>query len=290
VQPATDKPSFALLWLLAGGLLLLLAGCSVRTVIPGHDDDLPEPGYTRPSPANARGVPDAAPRAEPRSRYGNPDSYQVHGRTYRVMDDSRGFVERGIASWYGPKFHGRLTSSREPYDMYKMTAAHKHLPLPTYAQVTNLENGRSVVVRINDRGPFAHDRIIDLSYSAALKLDMISKGTARVEIRAIDPSRPRDTAPPARRPTRVADASPPPADNRGIYLQAGAFASEANAHLLHSRLREAVDPLIGIDTRPDPARALFRVRLGPLQSLEEAIRLASKLDRLGVKGARVVTD
>jgi rare lipoprotein A len=143
-----------------------------------------------------------------------------------------------------------------------------------------------VVVRINDRGPFAHDRIIDLSYSAAVKLDMVSKGTARVEVRAID------TARPPRRASRplLAGTSATPADLGGIYLQAGAFSSETNAQLLHSRLRDAVDPVIDIKTHPDPASTLIRVRLGPLESVEEALRLAAKLDRLGVTGARVVVD
>lgn len=288
---ATDITRSVMTWLLTGSLILL-AGCSVRTVIPGHDDILDD-GYTRPRAIDPNSIPDAVPRAEAASRYGNPSSYEVHGRTYRVMDDSRGFVERGTASWYGPKFHGKLTSSREPYDMYQMTAAHKHLPLPTYVEVTNLENGRSVVVKVNDRGPFAHGRIIDLSYAAAVKLDMIRKGTAPVEIRAIDPARPRHTSPPpsaSPTTTTLASAGPAVPDNSGIYLQAGAFSSEANAHLLRSRLRDAVDPLISIDTHPDPARNLYRVRLGPLESVEEAIRLAMKLDSLGVKGARVVSD
>lgn len=292
MQPATDTRP-VLLALLIAFSLLWLSGCSVRTVIPGHDDDSQAYGYTRPSPDNAYGVPDATPRHEPPSRYGNPSSYQVHGRTYRVMNSSQGFVERGIASWYGPNFHGKLTSSREPYDMYKMTAAHKHLPLPTYVQVTNLDNGRQVVVRVNDRGPFAHGRIIDLSYSAAVKLDMVRKGTARVEIRAIGPGQP---PPPTRvaqtehKPQLISSAVAAEGPARSIYLQAGAFSSEANALLLKARLRGAIDPLIAIATRPDPASSLVRVRLGPLDSVESALRLASELDGLGVKGARVVID
>lgn len=132
-------------------------------------------------------VPDAVPREEPRSPYGNPEFYEVDGRRYRPLSSSDGFVERGTASWYGAEFHGRRTSSGEAFDMYAMTAAHPTLPLPTYVEVTNLENGRRVVVRVNDRGPFKDGRIIDLSYVAAYRLGMIQNGTARVEVRALAP-------------------------------------------------------------------------------------------------------
>ena len=127
------------------------------------------------------------PRIEPLSKYGNPKSYVVFGKTYNTLPSSRGFVQRGIASWYGKKFHGKLTSSREPYDMYGMTAAHTQLPLPTYVQVTNLKNGKQVILRVNDRGPFHANRVIDLSYSAAMKLDIVREGTGLVEVRALDP-------------------------------------------------------------------------------------------------------
>ena len=127
------------------------------------------------------------PKVEPLAKYGNPKSYEVFGKTYYTLPTSKGFVERGIASWYGKKFHGRLTSSREPYDMYAMTAAHTQLPLPTYVQVTNLKNGKHVVLRVNDRGPFHGNRVIDLSYAAAKKLEIIQQGTGLVEVRALDP-------------------------------------------------------------------------------------------------------
>jgi rare lipoprotein A len=133
-------------------------------------------------------IPDAEPRPEERSRYGNPEEYEVLGRTYRVLSTSTGYEAEGMASWYGPEFQGRRTSSGEPYDMYAMTAAHTSLPLPTYVEVTNLENERRVVVRVNDRGPFHEDRIIDLSYVAAWKLGMIGRGTARVRVRALEPA------------------------------------------------------------------------------------------------------
>jgi rare lipoprotein A len=139
-------------------------------------------------------VPDAVPRDEPRSAFGNPPFYYVAGHRYVVLPSATGYVERGVASWYGTEFHGLRTSTGEPYDMFAMTAAHKTLPLPCYARVTNLSNGRSVVVRINDRGPFVANRIIDLSYSAAARLDMIRNGTAFVQVDVLTPAAPTLTA------------------------------------------------------------------------------------------------
>jgi rare lipoprotein A len=139
-------------------------------------------------------IPDAVPRDEPRSAFGNPPFYYVAGRRYVVLPRAAGYVERGVASWYGTEFHGLRTSTGESYDMFAMTAAHKTLPLPCYARVTNLSNGRSVVVRINDRGPFVANRIIDLSYSAASRLDMIRNGTAFVQIEVLTPAAPSLTA------------------------------------------------------------------------------------------------
>ncbi|NIA01422.1 MAG: septal ring lytic transglycosylase RlpA family protein, partial [Planctomycetia bacterium] len=132
-------------------------------------------------------VKDAIPRVEPKSRYGNPASYVVLGKRYTTLASSKGYKKRGIASWYGTKFHGHRTSSGESYDMYEMSAAHKTLPLPTYARVSNLRNGRSVIVKINDRGPFHENRVIDLSYAAASRLGILGKGTGLVEVEAIDP-------------------------------------------------------------------------------------------------------
>ncbi len=151
-------------------------------------------GVGSPGPALTSGdgidfdeIPDAIPRAEIKSRSGNPETYVIDGVTYHVMDTSAGYREEGMASWYGGYFHGRLTSSGDVYDMYQMTAAHKSLPLPTYVRVTHLGNGRSVVLRVNDRGPFVEDRIIDLSFAAASKLGMAVIGTAMVEVVALDP-------------------------------------------------------------------------------------------------------
>lgn len=159
-----------------------------RPAAPNHAPLAPPPTAQSTSPFPADNVPDAVPRVEPRSRYGNPPFYVVFGKRYYVLASSTGYVERGVASWYGPGFHEVNTSTGEPYNMYAMTAAHKTLPLPAYVRVTNLQNGRSIVVRVNDRGPFVGNRIIDLSYTAAYKLDMLRNGTAMVEVRAIDPA------------------------------------------------------------------------------------------------------
>jgi rare lipoprotein A len=145
---------------------------------------VPAPPAERPPPPDS--VPDMVPRIEPRSRNGNPPFYDVMGKRYFVLSSGVGYVERGVASWYGPGFHKVRTSTGEPYDMYAMTAAHKTLPLPAYVRVTNLQNGRSIVVRVNDRGPFVGNRIIDLSYTAASKLDMLRNGTAMVEVRTLE--------------------------------------------------------------------------------------------------------
>ena len=149
----------------------LISACSVTP--PTSDGPA---ATTRPLPD------DAVPRPEPRSRYGNGPVYEVFGERYTVLDTASGYRERGVASWYGKKFHGRLTSNREPYDMYAMTAAHKSLPLPSYVRVTNLANDRSVVVRVNDRGPFVEGRILDVSRRAAEQLDMTQSGVAKATI------------------------------------------------------------------------------------------------------------
>ncbi|MBS0612890.1 MAG: septal ring lytic transglycosylase RlpA family protein [Proteobacteria bacterium] len=179
------------------GVLLCaaLGACSItgrhepapETRAPSSGNAPAAPAGVPPPPTDMLSTPDAVPKVEPRSRYGNPAFYDVFGKRYYVMASSLGYVERGVASWYGPGFHAVRTSTGEPYDMYGMTAAHKTLSLPTYVRVTNLENNRSIVVRVNDRGPFVGNRIIDLSYTAAAKLDMLRKGTAFVEVRAIDP-------------------------------------------------------------------------------------------------------
>ena len=165
----------------------VLAACSSSRPIPPSGpspDGYPDAGAV---PQAAHAMPDAVPAAEPRSRYGNPKTYEVMGERYFVLNSAEGYKEQGRASWYGTKFHGKRTSSGQPYDMYQMTAAHKTLPLPTYVRVTRKSNGRSVVVKVNDRGPFHTGRIIDLSYAAAARLDLLKEGSAEVEVEALAP-------------------------------------------------------------------------------------------------------
>jgi peptidoglycan lytic transglycosylase len=231
-----------------------------------------------PPPANIGAVPDAVPRAEPRSSHGNPPFYEVYGQRYYVLATADGYLERGVASWYGPSFHGGNTSSGEPYDMYGMTAAHKTLPLPCYARVTNLRNGRSVVVRINDRGPFVANRLIDLSYTAAAKLDMIRDGTTLVEVRALSPTVP-DTL------TRTS-AQPPPA----LYVQAGAFADQQNAQRLLARLQSAGFDRAFIALPLQNGPRLFRVRLGPVDSVAQFDEFTARLTALGILDARLAVE
>jgi rare lipoprotein A len=161
-----------------------LAACFSAPPRPASPAPVATPAPEAPPPPQS--VPDVVPRSEPRSRSGNPPFYDVLGKRYFVLSSNVGYVERGVASWYGPGFHKVRTSTGETYDMYGMTAAHKTLPLPAYVRVTNLQNGRSVVVRVNDRGPFVGNRIIDLSYTAASKLGMLRNGTAMVEVRSLD--------------------------------------------------------------------------------------------------------
>jgi rare lipoprotein A len=176
-----------------------LAGCQTTSSVA--------PQSAPPAPVQ-QAAPEVVPQSEPRSRHGNPPFYVVFGKRYYVLSSSAAYVERGVASWYGPGFHKERTSTGEAYDMYGMTAAHKTLPLPAYVRVTNLQNGRSVVVRVNDRGPFVGNRIIDLSYTAASRLDMLRNGTAMVEVRALDPSAPRGQGAPLLAAAPVPPSSP----------------------------------------------------------------------------------
>ena len=224
--------------------------------------------------------PDAASCAGPKSRYGNPRSYVVHGKRYYTLPSARGFVERGVASWYGKKFHGRRTSSGETYDMHGMTAAHKTLPLPTYVSVRNLSTGREIRVCVNDRGPFHQNRIIDLSYAAASKLGVARKGTGFVEVRAIGPG-----SAPARAAAGSARAGG--AGAAEIFMQAGAFRVAANAERLRANLAAISGTPVRVLRAGD---RLYRVRLGPLSGVEEADRLANALARFGYERPQIVAE
>lgn len=266
----------------AGILLaaMLATGCGPANWSGGDYDSPPPPG-SGPDPGS---VDNPVPRNEPRSRYGNPESYEVFGRTYHVMDSSAGYKERGTASWYGTKFHGRRTSSGEPYDMHAMTAAHKTLPLPTYVRVTHLENGRSIIVRVNDRGPFVDDRIIDLSYTAAHKLEMTDSGTAPVEVQALTTNH-DDSAPAPQRFRTAAEES-----SGRLYVQFGAFGSRDNARNLREALRSEGVRNVTVRRASTPSGRLYRVRAGPVSNPDEAERLGRISEQLGLPGAQVITD
>lgn len=263
--------------------LLMLAGCAGKPVGPATgggpqswpDVDGRPSGYT----IDLASIPDAVPRPEPRAERGNPPFYQVDGRRYFVMESADGHVERGIASWYGTKFHGRTTSSGEPYDMFAMTAAHPSLPLPTYVQVTNLQNGKSVVVRVNDRGPFLHNRVIDLSYAAASRLDIVGAGTGLVEVRALDPGA-----------VAAAAVVQAPAVSPRLFVQIGAFASRENAERVAERLRAADIYNVELSPRADVQPQLWRVRVGPLEDVDEVDAVSARVMDSGFPEARVVID
>lgn len=259
-------------------LFLVLAGCSSTSSRYSYQhDSAPDQDI------DVSQIPDATPRHEPRSKYGNPDSYVVHGRRYHVMNDGQGYVERGIASWYGKKFHGHRTSSGEPYNMYAMTAAHTRLPLPSYVQVTNLQNQRTVVVRVNDRGPFHPNRIIDLSYAAAKKLGITAKGTAMVEVRTIGAEKNLTVA-----TSTSNDHSLQQAEFQ-LYLQVGAFVSRSNAERLQQQLRTRYAQL-NVNAGYNAENNVYRVRIGPLASVAEADRLAEALSREGFATPHIVVD
>jgi rare lipoprotein A len=294
---------------LAAGLLL--AGCAQAPRRPSPAT----PARVPPPPAaNSAGMADAVPREEPRSAAGNPPFYEVAGHRYVVLASASGYHERGVASWYGPDFHGLRTATGERYDMFAMTAAHKTLPIPCYARVTNLSNGRSIVVRINDRGPFVANRIIDLSYAGATRLDMIRNGTAFVEVEALTPASPGSSATlPAAVPVASAadvgvsnvpaitaplapatDSAPHEpahavASAGGFYIQVGAFGQADNARRAAQKLRDA--GLAHVFTlSPSSEQPLQRVRIGPIASVPEYDALIARLSALGYPGARLAQD
>ncbi|MBI3902200.1 MAG: septal ring lytic transglycosylase RlpA family protein [Nitrosomonadales bacterium] len=243
------------------------------------------------APANLDAIPDAVPKAEPLHQYAN-RPYAALGKTYTPLDKPGSYKERGIASWYGKKFHGQRTSSGETYDMYGMTAAHPTLPIPSYARVTNVATGKSVVVRVNDRGPFLHDRIMDLSYTAAYKLGIIGNGSSEVEVESIAAApdvvvtplavaEPIKSEPLAPAITPVTEATPAPVGN--TYLQLGAFKSQQGAESFLAKMRNELEgsgKQVSLYQKGD----LMRVHLGPYASADEARAVAEKLQaQLGFK-------
>jgi len=279
-----------LIGLALAGTLAACGGKNVRDSGPGSNRIPDLPG-------------DAVPKPEARSKYGNGPVYEVLGKRYTVMPSSSNYQERGVASWYGKKFHGRLTSNREPYDMYAMTAAHKTLPLPTYVRVRNLRNDKSIVVRVNDRGPFVHNRIIDLSYAAALKLDMVRDGTSLVEVTAINFDAPKGDEPtrlvstPAVRsapaeplPAQEPVVEPSTATDHKIFVQVGAFGDRSNAARRLTLLSQSgIDKgFIHEDLNVSPT--LYRVRIGPVANVVQYDLLVEELENLGISDPYLISE
>jgi rare lipoprotein A len=272
------------LWAYAAIAGALLAGCASNQV------NTPAPSQSARDGADAQ-----------RGSRGNPPFYEVFGKRYYVLESSAGYRERGVASWYGREFHGKRTSGGEPYDMHDMTAAHKTLPIPTWVEVTNLDNGRSVVVRVNDRGPFVDERIIDLSYRAAVDLDMIRRGTARVQVRALaNPRSAPATTTAAAMPDRngfsiISEAEADtldPEDLRGdrLFIQVGAFGNSDNAVKLVARLRRSGIANSFIVSSAEAHGSMHRVRVGPLGSATEFDRISDDLRALGLSEVRLVAE
>lgn len=258
---------FCLLVLLPG----FLASCSVKDSAPHH--------YSK----NWDEIPDAVPKNEAKSKYGNPDSYVVFGKRYYVMDSSDGFKQKGDASWYGTKFHGQRASSGETYNMYAMTAAHKTLPLPTYVEVKNLKNGRKAVVKVNDRGPFHDGRIIDLSYAAATKLGVVATGTAPVEIRVIN-----NGVADERKGSAVGIDEEYIDENGKLYVQIAAFSTEENALKMINDLRDKKFHSVRIHVDNDKGKLLYRVRIGPMPTDNVAEKVLAQLKEINLNNAKII--
>lgn len=295
--------------------IAVLSACSSRGPRYYQDDG---PGSNAPDVSN---IPDAVPQAEPLSASGN-NPYVVFGHRYVPLTTARGYHATGVASWYGRKFHGQRTSNGEQYNMYAMTAAHRTLPLPSYVRVRNLDNNRQVIVRVNDRGPFLHNRLIDLSYAAAARLGVIRSGTARVEVTAVSPGdhfrgNPNVAVNPIENPASEVEVKPlPPSHSAsiipeanaaeripprapatsaanaksGVYLQVGSFSVWDNAIKLRNRLEQAnVHPVTIATVRISSGR-YFRVRVGPLDNLGEAEKVDNHIKGLGITGGRVIIE
>ncbi len=256
-------------------VLIFISGCAVEPTVSKHGKDGP-PTHI---PVNVMAIPDAVPKFEKRTRAGNPGKYKILGKHYTVLADSIGYKERGVASWYGKFFHGKKTSNGEIYDMYAMTAAHKTLPIPSYVRVTNLKNQRSVIVRINDRGPFHKKRIIDLSYTAAVKLGIQKTGTGFVEVVSIEPE-----------VTERGDKKFVTKSQKKIplftFLQTGAFNNWENAKQLEDKLISGQITKSRIQIIYNKEEGLYKVQVGPLYSTHQTAEMSKKLAYLGFSHAR----
>ena len=255
-------------WPILACIVVLLSSCGMVSPVLEPKDSAPL------RPVDPRILVDAIPREDAITRAGNKNPYTVLGKTYHLLPSSDDYRATGKASWYGTKFHGQRTSSGEPYNMYTMTAAHKSLPLPTYARVTNLQNGRQIVVKINDRGPFEKNRIIDLSYVAAKKLDMLKHGTAMVEVKAINPGE--------RQGTPTVDRHIARHPNNRLFVQVGAYSSLANAKSINRRVKSAATPYpIHVYRSYQHGVPVYKVQIGPLDSVETSDQVVKRLGNEG---------
>ncbi len=279
-------------WALIIAFLLQLAGCNTVSGQYSGRDGAP------PGAFNANAVPDAVPKAEATSRYGNPASYKVGGKRYFVMKNSKGYDRTGYASWYGTKFHGQRTSSREPYDMFSMTAASTTLPIPTYVRVTNLQNGRSAIVKVNDRGPFHSNRIIDLSYAAASKLGYANRGTALVRVTAVttndmpkmyaaNDNAKQSPAPNFYQPTNLKQSktkSTPKlivAENQPVYLQVGAYHDRSKALSVSKKIAALTQAEVSVKSGFRNHERIYRVHIGPLADGDQSSKVTHVLQKNG---------
>lgn len=255
-------------------LMCLLTSCAQKMVKKSGDG--PPEFYV-----DETRVADAVPKKEPLAKYGNMRSYVVFGKRYYTMKSCRNYCETGTASWYGTKFHARKTSSGEPYDLCGMTAAHKTLPLPTYCEVTNLKTNKKIIVKVNDRGPFESNRIIDLSFVAAKKLGMVGHGTAKVRVRAIDLSAPNRPVIFAKKPTSPHHKQVFATGGKHVYLQVGAFHNRMRAEKLKHRLVAMLDAPVNVSKGK-----LYRVQVGPIRDMVTADRITHKLKGIGLSPSR----
>lgn len=286
VRPLQRGRLLSSAWIL---LAIVVAGCSTNSRYSMDTDAAPDVEF------DVGNLPDPVPVYEPPSRGGNKSPYTVWGRSYHVLPTAEGYREHGGASWYGAKFHGHKTSNGEIYNMYEMSAAHKTLPLPTYVKVTNLDNGRSVVVRVNDRGPFHEGRIIDLSYAAAKKLGYYAQGTAQVEVEAITVSPSATAAQQATPPQIKSDNSDATghterlASGYGYFIQVGAFSSMQAAQQLKQRLDATTQQKAFVTTSNDTAKVFHRVRMGPFYDLQQARVLLQQLEQSNIGSPMIIT-
>ncbi|MEH6357293.1 MAG: septal ring lytic transglycosylase RlpA family protein [Marinobacter sp.] len=301
------------LWVLLAGALAMLAGCASAPSEKDHSgrytirqDRAPDGNF------DASGLKDAQPRFEEPRRAGNTSPYTVWGKKYSVMDDNDGYVAEGMASWYGEKFHGHKTSNGEVFDMYQMTAAHKSLRIPSYARVTNLANGRSVIVRVNDRGPFHGDRMIDLSYAAAKRLGYQGQGVAKVEVAAITVSpdgtmlvanKPFGSAGSAqvsavKKPTGYSEPKPERSDSvtavapaaQGVFVQLASFSSNVAAENLIRKVQNKVQTPMRVKVADTGSGRFHRVQAGPFNNEQSALQAQQLLQTYGFYQTILLTD